>query len=268
METGDSVVKDVRDGDVLSSNRALWEAGIRKKYPDEDFSDEDNLYGVAMRGYDAEHDYRKRNEASNKKMYDLLTSNPDVAMFIGSLVAEPDNIGKAVSYIKDVVDLKEGTPEYESYRKQVSERKERERKAEEALREYEENLEQSAETLKRFASENGMSEEEAVKFVNDITEALSEKLFSGRIDRDFLDKLYKVFNYDAQIATATESGRIAGRNEEIDKRRSRLKRGDGLPDIHPSGTAVDAEDKSVSDGTLSALNEMVRRNERKRQMFG
>ena len=142
------------------TNRQIWEEAIKGKNPEADFSDEDVLYDLSMKGYDEEHEYRKNNEQKNKEMYDLLSANPDVAMFISSLVTDK-NVGKAMSYLSDVIGLQEGTPEYEEYQNGVEARKTREAEAQKAVEEYENNLKESADVLKAFADENGCLPEEA-----------------------------------------------------------------------------------------------------------
>ncbi len=248
------------------TKKQLWEEGIRAKNPDIDFdNDEDALYDYAMQGYDTEHEYHKKNEEGNRKMYELLTQNPDVAMFISSLVSD-GNVGKAMSYLSDALALQEGTPEYDEYQKGVADRKKKEVEAEKAVAEYEKNLEESSEALKNFADENGMSEEEAVDFVRQITDVINEKLFTGKIDKEFLDLFYRALNYDKDLATSREAGLIDGRNEQIDARNRKLKKGDGLPNVNASaGGARNA--RSEDDETMKALRGMAERADKQNKIF-
>ncbi len=249
------------------TKRQLWEEGIRAKNPDIDFdNDEDALFGAAMQGYDAEHEYRKKNEAGNKRMYELLSANPDVSMFMSSLVSD-GNVGKAMSYLSDALSLQEGTPEYDEYQKGVSERKQREAEQAKAIEEYEKNLHESAGALKDFADENGMSEEEAIEFVRQITSVINDKLFAGKIDKEFLDLFFRAFNYDKDLQASREAGVIDGRNEQIDAKNHKLKKGDGLPNV---ATAAGKTEPTVreDDSTMQALRGMAERADKRNKMFG
>lgn len=248
------------------TNRQIWEEAIKRKNPEVDFSDEDVLYALSMKGYDEEHEYRKNNEQKNKEMYELLSANPDVAMFISSLVTDK-NVGKAMSYLSDVIGLQEGTPEYEEYQKGVEARKTREAEAQKAVEEYENNLKESADVLKAFADENGMTEEDAVAFVKKITEVVSEKLFSGKIDKEFLDLFFRAFNYETDIETAKKAGKIEGRNEAIETKNKKLKKGDGLPEIKNSAGAP-IKEPTTEDATIQTLSELANKAERDRKLFG
>lgn len=235
------------------SAKDTWADNLRAKYPERDFSNEDELYSASMEGYDSEHDYRKKTTKENSELVELLTANPDVAAFIGSLINK-ESLPRAMSYLSDLMPLK-GDDDWDEYNKGVEERRAAADKAEKAAEEYERNLEQSAETLREFADENSMSEEEAVEFVREITTKLTDKLFSGKIDKEFLQLFYNATNYDNDISDATEAGRIAGRNETIKAKRSKRK-DDGLPNLGTSGGAVPATSNS-DNATLNSLNRMI-----------
>lgn len=251
------------------TKRQLWEEGIRAKNPDVDFdADEDSLYDYAMQGYDAEHEYRKRNEDGNRKMYELLSANPDVSMFISSLVSD-GNVGKAMSYLSDSLLLQEGTPEYDEYQKGISERKKRQAEQEKAVEEYEQNLRESAAALQEFADTNGMTEEQAVEFVRQITDVINEKLFTGKIDKEFLDLFYRAFNYDTDMDTARAAGVIDGRNQQIDKKNKRLSKGDGLPNVtSAAGKGREPGLYDENSDTMQALKGMADRADKRNKLFG
>lgn len=246
------------------TKKELWQENLRNKYPDRDFSNEDEFYGASMEGYDQEHDYRKKTDASNSELAQLLTENPDVAMFIGSLVNK-ESLPKALSYLSDLIPLSQDDEGWEDYNRGIGERKAKEQKLKEAEEAYVENVKKSAETLKEFADEMGMSEQEAIDFVSEITTTINDKLFSGNIDKDFLTKFYNLLNYDKDIELSKEAGRIEGRNEQIAAKRAKVKKSDGLPNLKAtSAPIVESEDNP----TIGALNELSKRAERKNQMFG
>ena len=249
---------------VAPTKREMFFDNLKKKYPEREFADEDEFYGASMEGYDAEHDYRKNTEATNKEFFDKLQENPDVALFIGSILNK-ESFGKALSYLSDVLPFDEDSDDFKAYNESVSQRKAKLAEAEAAADEYENNLRESANTLQEFAEENDMTPEEATEFVQNITTTISEKLFSGKIDKDFLSNFYKAQNYDKDLMVAKEAGTIQGRNEKIDTKKKMLGKGDGLPNIRSSASAIPKEKEE--NPTMLALGEMSKKAVRNSQLF-
>lgn len=249
---------------VTPTKKEMFFANLKKKYPDREFNDEEEFYGASMEGYDAEHEYRKGSEASNKEFFDKLQENPDVALFIGSILNK-ESFGKALSYLSDVLPFEEGSDDFNAYKESVSERKRKADEAEAAAAEYEANLQESANSLQEFADENGMTPDEAMEFVQNITSTISDKLFSGKIDKDFLSAFYKAQNYEKDLMVAKEAGTIQGRNEKIDAKKRALTKGDGLPPIRSSASTM--PEVRDEDPTVMALSQMSKKAARNANLF-
>lgn len=246
------------------TKREIFFANLKKKYPERKFEDEDEFYAASMEGYDTEHEYRKSSESTNKEFFDKLQENPDVALFIGSILNK-ESFGKALSYLSDVLPFEEGSDDFNAYNESVAQRKARIAEAEAAAEEYERNLQESAESLKEFAEENNMTPEEATDFVQTMTEMIQDKLFSGKIDKDFLGLFYKAQNYDKDLVVAKEAGAIQGRNEKIDAKKKSLTKGDGLPAIRSSASVLPMDEDE--NPTVSALNIMAKKARRNAELF-
>ena len=246
------------------TKREIFFANLKKKYPEREFADEDEFYAASMEGYDTEHEYRKSSESTNKEFFDKLQENPDVALFIGSILNK-ESFGKALSYLSDVLPFEEGSDDFNAYNESVAQRKARIAEAEAAAEEYERNLQESAESLKQFAEENNMTPEEATDFVQTMTEMIQDKLFSGKIDKDFLGLFYKAQNYDKDLVVAKEAGAIQGRNEKIDAKKKSLTKGDGLPAIRSSASVLPMDEDE--NPTVSALNIMAKKARRNAELF-
>ena len=258
--------KETDESTVIATptKKEIFFANLRKKYPERSFEDEDEFYGASMEGYDTEHEFRKTSESSNKEFFDKLQENPDVALFIGSILNK-ESFGKALSYLSDVLPFEEGSEDFKAYNESVAERQRKAAEGEAAAAEYESNLQESANVLQEFADENGMTPDEAMEFVQNITTTISDKLFSGKIDKEFLDAFYKVQNYEKDLMVAKEAGIIQGRNEKIDAKKKALMKGDGLPPIRSSAsTAPEAMDENP---TLAALSQMSKKAERNAKLF-
>ena len=249
---------------VVPTKREIFFANLKKKYPEREFADEDEYYAASMEGYDAEHEYRKSSESTNKEFFDKLQENPDVALFIGSILNK-ESFGKALSYLSDVLPFEEGSEDFIAYNASVAQRTAKADEAEAAAAEYERNLEESAESLKQFAEENNMTPDEATEFVQKMSEMIQDKLFSGKIDKDFLNLFYKAQNYEKDLMVAKEAGAIQGRNEKIDAKRKTLTKGDGLPAIRSSASAIPMDEDE--NPTVSALNIMAKKARRNAELF-
>ena len=110
-----------------------------------------------------------------------------------------------------------------------------------------------------------MTPDEATEFVQTMSEMIQDKLFSGKIDKDFLNLFYKAQNYEKDLMVAKEAGTIQGRNEKIDAKRKTLTKGDGLPAIRSSASALPVEEDE--NPTVSALNDMARKAQRNAELF-
>lgn len=241
------------------SFRQRWIDAIKAKNPDLNAEDEDKLYEAAMRGYDEEHEWRKKNEESNRKLADtLLNSDPNVATFLTAILSG-ESFPYALGLVKDFIP-KEGEESYEDYTRGVEDNKAKVKEQMDKAEEYAKNVQESAAALKEFAAQLNMSDEEAVDFVNQIRETLADKLFSGKVDVEFLTRMHKLLNYDNDIKIAREAGRIEGRNERIDSKRKKAGATDGLPNTNTSGTK--AKEPAPSNPTLDALDRMVERYNR------
>ena len=245
------------------SNKDVWMDNLKGKYPDRDFANEDDFYSASMEGYDAEHEALKKSRKDNDDLIGILTQNPDIAVFVGFL-SEGDE-QKALASLADAVKAAETEEGWETYRTERDKRKALADEAENDKQQYLSNLEKSAEVLREFASETGMTEEEAAEFVKKIQTEISDKLFSGNIDKDFFEKFYNLLNYDNDVAAAKEAGRIAGRNEKIEKKRAKDVMGDEIPAIK-SG-ASEPVISEPENPTLSALRGMTKEYGRRNSIF-
>lgn len=247
------------------TNKEQWMENLRAKYPDNDFSDEDSFYEVSMRGYDSLRDESnsraKKYEEDNKFVHEKLSANPDVYKFISAILAG-DSIPKAFAHLKAIINLEEGTPEYDEYIAEVNVRNEEDAKAKASLAEYETNMKASAEALKAFADKNGLTEEEMTTFIEEVISMIREKIFAGKFDEEFLEKFYRVFNYDKDMEMAMESGRIAGRNEKIEAKNKKRNGTDGLPTTTASAGGMENRKPNPREEMVSALASRNRMNER------
>ncbi len=249
------------DQEQQLTNRQKWEQGLRRKYPEQSFENEDDLFAASMNGYDQEHDTNKRFVADNKKLYEILNSNPGVSLFISALMGG-ESPARAFSYLQEQLDgLSDGDEAFnEEYLNAVNEYK-KQRESEAAHNEKVlANKESAAQSLKDFAAEKGMDENQLAEFMSKVEEFLTG-IANLEISHDFLDMIYNYINRESDLSTAKEIGRVQGRNEKIDAQKAKTRNTDSLPDL-PSGSGTIVPEKEDEGGTFldGALKNYERRH--------
>ena len=97
----------------------------------------------------------------------------------------------------------------------------------------EKNMEASAQDMSDFKSEKGMTDEDFEKFIGECYSVIENALM-GKIDKSFMEIMYKGLNYEKDVQDAAAAGVVEGRNQKID---SSLKKqvGDGVPNLTSGG---------------------------------
>lgn len=202
---------------------------MKSRNNDFDDSDEEGMYGDML-------DYRKRNDESQEKMAEMLSSDPRLAQVLSDMAN--GKRGAAASFAryfgKDFLSAEEGSEEYEEIANAEKERKEELDAMNKRKSDYDANIEKSGEVLDAFAKEKGIDID---KFLDDAYSKLLEPIFMGAYTKDVLEMLNKALNYDKDVEDSFESGKVAGQNQNIAKLRDKNK-GDGMPRLGTSGGGV------------------------------
>lgn len=151
----------------------------------------------------------------------------------------------------------EGSEEYEAWSKAGEARRKELADMEAKVNEYRTNAEASAADLDALATENGWSDEEKAG-VEEFVKGILEKVYSGRLDKDFYNLIQHGRNYEADIEGAREQGRVDGRNEKIEVEKKHLA-GSGLPNGGVGGNASEEVDAPKGNKTADWLAGMTKR---------
>ena len=211
---------------VSTPNFERWKAGVMKNNPNltED-SDMEEFYAASSAGYDAEHDYAKKERAEVEKFHGMLTKHPEMASFYDSVVnAEDEDLGEAFLNLGELTKAY-ATGEIESA-KYAEGMKEKKRKEEEIAT----KSEAQAAAFEKACDEMGVDPTETA-------DALMEKLFNPmaayELSIDLWKNLINMLNYDDDVAAAE----VRGKNANIMAKRKKLETStDGIPHA-PSATA-------------------------------
>lgn len=225
---------------------------LSKAYPGKEFkSDEEHETG--MDDYLKELEgYKDRGQSANKKLIALFEAEPQ----IGDIVRDCINgatFREALARHLDAKDLEaiEGDPDYEGWSKNKTERETKLAERNKFQEDYAKNISTSEQAVTAYVEKKGLSPEEADAFFGKFDEML-DNVSKGIITEDHLDAWMKALNYDSDVVTATEQGKVAGRNENIvAKKSAATTSGDGLP--RPSRSAQEADQPAAAPGYMDSL---------------
>lgn len=198
-------------------------------------------------------------EASDAKIQEVLAEYPELLSLV-------EDLGSGVPFRQalaaniDVDDLRaeEGDEDYAEVEAANKKRRDRAARAKEYEARLAENMEKSADVLSQFFEEQGMSDEQADEYTAYVDGIINDYI-DGKVTRDTLMLFQHARNYDADMASARESGAIEGKNARIDAERERKsKETDGIPQ---GGSAVMVEEESPeADDMFAEIQRNNRRN--------
>lgn len=233
---------------VSTPNFERWKAGVMKNNPNltED-SDMEDFYAASSAGYDAEHDYAKKERAEVEKFHDMLTKHPEMASFYNSVInAEDEDLGEAFLNLGELIKAY-ATGEIDSakYAEGMNEKKRIEE-------ETNGKQEAQAAAFEKACEEMGVDPVET-------SQSLMDKLFNPMatyaLTVDLWKSLIKMLSYDDDVAAAE----VRGRNANITAQRKKIENStDGIPH-RPSATM---HPTAQSNSPLDSVVE--RRNARRR----
>ena len=226
-----------------------WDS-LRDRYssknPDKDYSAEnaEDVLGADiladLEEYDARLGEFEEGRAQSQKMVDLFNRDPRSSKY---LLALASGEGDPIDYLLDIYgpDLFEALQSEEGRAKLVeSNNKWMEKKASEesAMQARMDNYEKSINDLVAFASEKGLSDEQAVAIFEKVNQMGLDAL-EGIYSRESFQMAYDAMNYATDVETARKEGERDGRNERIEEKLKKVtKPADMPPTVGGQGSGV------------------------------
>lgn len=200
---------------------------MRKKYPDKKFEDDEEIFGAISDDYDQYDQELDGYKSREKTLSDMFAADPRSAQFLTDMHQGQDPVlGLVRNFgveIKDVLDDPEMQEKIAEANKDYVERVAKEKGLAE---EYERNMEATLETLRTFQNERGLSDEQIDAVVDHILTIVRDGVV-GKFAPETIEMAFKALNYDADVATASEEGEVAGRNAKIKEQLRKSNKGDG-----------------------------------------
>ena len=191
---------------------------------------------------------------------EVVQAYPEFAQIIEDVAnGVPVQVAIARQFDPAELEIPEGEPDYEAYKKAATERTQRLADMKIRTETRDKNMAQSKTDVDAFFAERGLDEDEQKQFIEWVDNEILANLLDGKVNKEILTKLYQGWVYDTAVTDALEAGKVEGRNEQIEAKRKQAKKTDGLPaDGGSVGTSEQAETpKDMFDEVIE------RRNKRK-----
>lgn len=215
------------------SRRDSFRESFASRHPDIDMEDDEAYYGALDDEYNEREEQLKRYDEDNEKMNNMFAENPTAAYFVNDLMSGESNVAAALmrhfgSTFKEAIE--DPTPEnVTAFAQAMDEYAERIKENERLQEDFETNVDNSETVISDWAEQNNINAEQ----IDEIREYINKQfsnLVVGIITPEMLDFAAKGLNYDKDVATAEENGKVAGRNQRI-KETMRKGKDDGVPAI-------------------------------------
>lgn len=220
------------NNEQVMSKRDAFSDRLKKKYPDQEFGDDEALFGRINDDYD---DYDKQlgeYQQREQSIVDMFNSDPRSAHFMNNWrngsTPEVELMRQFGDTFKEALDDPEKLDELEAAHKEYLERVAKSKELED---QYNQNIGASIETLDQFQADNGLSDEQADQ-VMDLLNGIFNDAIVGKYSRESMDMALKAINHDEDVATADADAEVRGRNTKINETLRKRQAGDGTAPLN------------------------------------
>ena len=218
---------------------------MRGAYPDMELNDEnyDEMLNKTV------HEFLvpklKGYEENNTKIKAMMEAEPQLAQILADM-ARGARFEQVLPRYVDVPNLKlePGDPDYTEWEANNKYRMDNYQQGLDRKTQLENNQRKSQEVIASWFEEKQMKDDDKKEFGMYVADLL-DRAYSGEITQEFLNKMYYAMNYEKDIASAEDAGRVAGRNEKIVEgkmKEDKQKTGDGMP-VTSGGASKEKETK-------------------------
>lgn len=219
------------ENETIKSKREQTLERMRGRYPEEQFDDDEQLFGRINDDYEQYDNELAGYKEREGKFSDLFTSDPRSARL---MMEWRDGEDPAVALvrlygqdIKDAIDDPEKQEAIAEANKEYMERVAQEKRYED---EYGKNLEQSLKLLEKAQKERGLSDEQ----IDDAMAwfiGVAKDAMIGKFSPETIEMIIKAQNYDNDVAQAEEEGEVRGKNAKVTEMLRKPTRGDGTAQL-------------------------------------
>jgi len=214
------------------SKRDTMSARLKKKYPDQDFADDEAMFGRINDDYDDFDKQLGEYQQREQSIVDMFNSDPRSAHFMNNWrqgsTPEVELMRQFGDTFKEALDDPEKLDELEAAHKEYLDRVAKSKELED---QYNQNIGSSIETLDQFQADNGLSDEQADQ-VMDFLNGIFNDAIRGIYKRESMDMALKAINHDEDVANADADAEVRGRNAKINETLRKRQSGDGTAPLN------------------------------------
>lgn len=225
-----------------------WKKRIKGRYADREFNSDEDWDNAAEEAFAEDEESIKVFTDNNKIIDEVIASDKDLSAILADIIANhiPFRAAVAKRFSPEDLVAKEGDEDYDYYQKSYEERVATGREIQRIAQERLKNEDEAYDNIDAFCEQKGYSDEEKKEFIGFINEFYNS-LSMRKITPEILQTIDNARHYEEDMASAEETGFVAGKNENIAATRASEKakaNASGVPTPMSSGAPVkDAPEK-------------------------
>lgn len=217
--------------ETVKSKRDLALERLRGKYPEEQFDDDEQLFGRINDDYDQYDSELAGYKEREGKFSDMFTSDPRSArLMMGWKNGDDPAVALIRLYGQDIKDAIDDPDKQEAIAEANKEYMERVAQEQQYEEEYSANLAESLTLLEKAQQEKGLSDEQ----IDDAMAwfiGVAKDAMMGKFSPETIEMIIKAQNYDNDVAQAGEEGEVRGKNAKVTETLRKPSRGDGTAQL-------------------------------------
>ena len=247
-------MEEVSNQQVKSKRQSVTDR-LSQRYPDKDFTDEEQFFGQISDDYD---DYDKNiagYQEREKAFSDMFTSDPRSAQFVNDWRNGQDPVvGLVRLFGTDIKDAIDDPEKQEEIAKANQEYVEKVAKQKELDDEYQKNLAESLQMLDDLQAQENLTDDQVDEAMTLLITIVKDGIV-GKFSADSIHMAMKAINHDADVTNANQEGLVQGKNTKIEEKLRKPKQGDGLANLDGSNNKGSAPRQRPSLGALGGYGE-------------
>lgn len=225
------------------SNREAFMERYKADYPDDNYEDEEAIYG-RMNQRNADYDRLRTNDDNFRK---LVNEHPEYGGMVADMMEGKNFIESFLARFSDE-DITAARNDPEMAKKLADAQAEYLKGIEDSKKLREEgdaNIQVSLQELSSYCNDNGIDEEGATTLWGKCLD-FAGNVLKGIFTKELFDLVNKGMNHDDDVAAAREEGEIAGHNAKVQTQMAKGQGPEGIPPTFDGGQGgVAAEPKPV-----------------------
>lgn len=189
---------------------------LKKRYADREFNSDEDWDNAAEEAFAEDEESINVFKDNNKIIDEVIASDKDLAAIIADIVANhiPFRAAVAKRFSPEDLVAKEGDEDYDYYQKSYEERVATGREIQRIAQERLKNEDEAYDNIDAFCEKKGYSDEDKREFIGYINEFYNS-LSMRKITPEILQTIDNARHYEEDMASAEETGFVAGKNENI-----------------------------------------------------